>query len=130
MKNLMFLLVVVSMLVSCAKDEGPFGIVEIDTNDTSQVISYSNDIQPIFNAYCVSCHNVSHSKLNLLSTASYLQITSDGFSAPYIDLNNPEASILYKSLKGIPTIMPPSGTISESDINKVLLWIKKGALND
>ena len=129
-KYTLLLVVLISLLTSCAKDEGPFGEIDVNLDDTTQVISYKNDIQPIFNAYCVSCHSASHSKLNLLGPVSYSQLQSGGFSAPYFDTNDPEASRIYKSLKGVPTIMPPSGAISQADISKVLLWIKKGAEND
>lgn len=134
MKNLKFiqhiviLLVIITMILSCAVDEGPFVDPSCNPGDTEAF--FGTDIQPIFNASCIACHNETHPKLNLQECCSYVELTVTGFSAPYVDAANPTSSKLYKHLTGELLVMPPSGSLPEHQINKVLKWIELGALNN
>ena len=112
-------------LTSCGKDKGPIYIDSINEPDS---ISFKKDIQPMFDQYCILCHNENDEQLNLTKEYSYKQLKSIGYSAPYVLPCNAEESILYKTLLGYPTIMPPQGSLPEIDIQKVLQWIKEGAL--
>ncbi|NUM51822.1 MAG: c-type cytochrome [Flavobacteriales bacterium] len=118
----------------CNKDEGPFvltGPIPQDTaqNDTNR-ISYSKEIQPIFNSNCTTCHSELHAKLNLLPCCSYDQLLNTGFNASYIDTVTPENSRLYKHLTGTLSMMPPSGKISDEQISKIKNWMKEGGRNN
>jgi hypothetical protein len=130
MKKFFFLLTgsILVSLFGCNKDEGPF--VYSTAISDSTIMSFSKDIQPIFNSNCVACHTELHAKLNLMPCCSYTQLTSSGYSAPYIDTITPENSNIYKHLKGVTSIMPPSGKISEEQISKILIWIKQGGTNN
>ncbi|MFP5470248.1 MAG: hypothetical protein ACLGGV_01510 [Bacteroidia bacterium] len=125
------LIVVISIFaVGCAKDEGPFNTTEIvDLNDTLQV-SFKIDVQPIFDSYCTSCHGSNHSKLVLINSQSYNQLMTDGAKAPYINISDPENSIIMGYLNGKPTYMPPSGSIPEFEKEVILKWIGQGAKNN
>jgi len=125
---LLIILLVSITLHSCAVDEGPF--VDPTCEPDNMVISYSIDIQAIFNSNCVACHTESHPKLNLLTCCSYAELTATGFSAPYINTSTPTASKLYKHLVGELLIMPPSGKLPDHQVDKVLKWIEQGALNN
>ena len=113
---------------SCAVDEGPFKDPGCEPDNSE--VSYSADIQIIFNSSCTSCHSDSHPKLNLLSCCSYTELTSTGFSAPYINVSSPETSLLLRHMTGELPVMPPSGKLPDDQLNTVLRWIEQGALNN
>lgn len=62
--------------------------------DTTVVISYSLDIQPIFDANCVSCHPSVY-KPDLTPSNSYNAL----ISGDYLVAGDPEASELYTKCK-------------------------------
>lgn len=117
------------LIVSCNKDEGPFYPATSVLPDTV-LVSYSKDIQSIFNSSCVSCHSELHAKLNLKSCCSYEQLFETGFSASYIDTVTPQNSRLYKHITGVLSVMPPSGKLPDEQINKIMNWIDQGGKNN
>ena len=132
MKGITYLIIGLTMIIllfACNKDKGPFFIEEADISEIDTV-SYSTHIQPIFDMNCVACHNASHAKLDLLTSVSYNELLTTGFSAPYVNTTNPEQSNLYLHLTGALSIMPPAGSLSLNDQELVLLWITQGALNN
>ena len=56
-------------------------------------ISYSADMQPFFDLKCVSCHSGS-TPPNLSAPGSYDDLINNN----YIDLDNPEQSLLYTKI--------------------------------
>lgn len=92
----------------------------------SDQVSFAADIQPIFNTHCTSCHPVLEANPDLSSGNSYNSITNGIYIVP----NNINASTLYQRLLGNPSIMPPSGSLSASEINSVKSWIEQGALDN
>lgn len=113
---------------SCRKDSGPY----INPPDNPIPVSFTNEIQPIFNSYCISCHNETHPYLNLKSCCSWFELMATGYNAPYLDTINPEQSTLYKRITGVVApVMPPSGnTLAETDINIIKKWMEEGAKNN
>ena len=92
-------------------------VVVIESNfDT-----YTTSVQPIFTSSCAlsNCHNGSVDP-NLTDGSSYVALTSGN----YVDIQDPEESVLIKQLKG------GHGYISQSDIETLLAWIQAGAPND
>ncbi len=87
-------------------------------NDT---ISYSQDIQPFFNAKCVSCHSGGIAP-NLKSGLSYAQLVP-----AFVTAGTPETSELY-------IVCKPGGSMaSYAPADKLELmrrWIIAGAKND
>ena len=128
MKIRIFIALIIFSVAGCNIDEGPF-VYDTDVND-STIISFSKDVQPILNSNCTPCHTDLHAKLNLLPCCSYNQLLFDGYNASYIDTLNPENSRIYKHITGKLSIMPPSGKLQESQINKILYWIKQGGKNN
>ncbi len=122
------LLLAFFVLSGCAKDQGPL-VQSTGGNPPPPPDStrYSTVILPLFNTYCTACHNQFHAKLKLVSCCSYEQLTSTGFSAPYVFAANPAASKLLQYLHGNPIMMPPSGQLPQSEIDKVQRWIQEGA---
>ena len=111
-------------LVGCYKDVTSPGQ---DPNAPPQNVSYSGDIQPIFDASCTSsgCHDdkPSHAPA-LVPTKSYNALISGG----YVNTAVPTSSKLYTEVKS--GSMPPSGALKQSDIQKILDWIRLGAPNN
>lgn len=109
------------ILTGCFYDESLDETLPEDT-----VVSYSLDIQPIFDNNCISCHPLIVSPPDLTEDNSYDAVISNNYIVPK-DL---DASILYQKLKGNPNIMPPSGPLPKKEIDLVKEWIEQGALNN
>lgn len=86
-------------------------------------VSFSQDVQPIFDQNCITCHNGSQSP-DLRASNSYDALMSGN----YINTTSAEQSTLYKRING--GGMPPAGKLSTDDLNKILVWIKEGAKNN
>ena len=87
-------------------------------------VSYATDMQPFFDAKCVSCHG-GNIPPNLTSPGSYdvLQGTNNN-GEKYVDTDNPEGSVLY-------TTIIPGGSMDEyanaTEREMTLVWITEGA---
>ncbi|NOZ48161.1 MAG: hypothetical protein GXO79_15490, partial [Chlorobi bacterium] len=85
-------------------------------------VSFTNDIQPIFDNKCNSCHsaNIAMAGLDLSTGNSYNNLTDGNL----IDLENPENSGLYVKVKS-----GHNGSTSD-DACSILGWIEEGATNN
>lgn len=109
-------------LNSCYYDSFPEDI----GGEIPDVVSYSNDIMPLWEGECVACHNGSEPP-DLRPENSYSDLL-DGFVVP----GDPDASILYRSLiwdDGISN-MPITTQWPDSQIALVEAWIEQGALDN
>lgn len=106
---------------SCENDVGPIVL------ETTGPVSFSQDIQPIFDIHCVGCHDQSHRQIDLSPCCSYQELWVTGSGAPYVDPDNPTQSNLYRHLTGELSIMPPFGALPEFEINLILRWIQQEA---
>lgn len=92
---------------------------------SAEPTSFSTDVAPMF-AKCASCHTSSN-KLNL-SSDLYTNLTTgesdDG--VPYVDVTNPEASLIY-SFTGE---HPSSDKLTAEERAILLKWITEGAPNN
>ncbi|NPA43417.1 MAG: hypothetical protein GXO27_05275 [Chlorobi bacterium] len=119
------------MFRACYKDVGP---VEPEL-ETDTEVSFSNDVQPIFNAYCIACHP-SSGNLDLREGRSYSQLVNvpaSGYPAIRVVPGDPEASVLYKKIDGSGAYganMPTGGQLPSTDVQKIRLWIEQGAKNN
>ena len=87
----------------------------------STASSFSNDIFPMLQNYCIGCHNTARSDGNV-NIESYSKII------PYV-----ENGVLIGSIKHDPlyAIMPPSGSkLSDCRIAQLQKWIDEGAQNN
>jgi hypothetical protein len=103
---------------------------------TAAQVSFSGQVQPIFNTNCASCHG-SSGGLSLSSTNSYsslvnIQAQSSCTSLMRVLPNDPANSVLYKKVSSTScgTQMPSGGTLSASDIALIRDWISQGAKNN
>lgn len=93
-------------------------------------ISFNQDLMPIFNAHCNSCHGEGTPyPLQLMPAKVAHNEIIDG---NYVNLKNPESSHLYQIVNGdLELIMPLNADpLTEEQIQLILTWIEQGALNN
>ena len=104
-------------------------IASLCSNLFSQV-SYTNQIQPIFNTNCTSCHVGGGAAT--LDLTSYDGVMSGGVSGLSIISGDNENSELYIRIilpEGTAGSMPPNDPLSQEEINLISDWINEGANN-
>lgn len=117
---------------------------QIAGGGSTPIVSYNLDIQPIFDANCVSCHAagptgvVSGAGLDLTPGNSYFNLFNQpsqefpGFLL--VEPGSASTSWLYIKVSQEPPVglrMPPfSGPLPDSDIQLIRTWIKQGGLSD
>jgi uncharacterized membrane protein len=112
---LAFTLLTIFASTSCYYDNEAeqYGVTTCDT----VAISFSQDIQPIINASCVSCHAPGKEQESTpFTTYEEIKLYSDG--------------AIVERITGIGGIMPPSGAISSCNQLKIQAWVNAGALNN
>lgn len=115
------------LMASCYYDEPP-----VPPEFDPDMVSFSAHIVPIFNKACNNpgCHSSDEGDPvpDLTAENAYDQLLGGG----YVNLTIPESSILYLRITGTSAgpLMPPGSRLTPTDIQLVLAWIKKGALND
>lgn len=95
-------------------------------------VSYINDIQPIFNARCVSCHGGTAGVFLSNYTATINSI-GDGYGTNIVVPGDPDNSPLVDKIEPNPTIgfrMPSGGALTNQEILKIRAWIEAGAENN
>ena len=115
--------VIIFLLTACSKDYfAPPPVLDLKTP-----VSFKKEIIPIFEANCygAGCQTKGQTP-DLTATNAYDQLNMLG----YVDTLNAEQCKLY--LRVIATVkpMPPKGKLPGETTNKILAWIKQGALNN
>jgi hypothetical protein len=115
----------VFLLSGCYKDK----TVVFDTGaEITRTVSFTTDIQAIFNSSCNTsgCHSSGGKSPDLSATNAFTSLANGGF----LNTSDPAKSELYLWMSGKKgTPMPLSGV--NKDFNAlVLAWIKQGALNN
>jgi hypothetical protein len=105
--------VLLLLVVSCEK-------YIIPPPEVPQGVSYSADVQPIFDDKCVSCHSGGIPP-DLSAEFSYDELIDGG----YVDTDDPESSELYQKLQGT-----HSSRATEDEKAIILGWIIEGAQNN
>jgi hypothetical protein len=117
--GVVLILIVITVFSSCEK----FKIVLPDV-DPDATWSLQNDIQPIFNNNCTSCHDGSPAP-DLRSGTSFQALT-DG---EHLNTADPGSSTLYTTIEGtVHRARTPDMT--DNDRLKILYWITQGAINN
>jgi len=128
---------ILSILVtflSCVAEEGP---ITIDNGEPLEV-SFSQDIQTIFDNNCIVCHNENHpTGLNLQNGLSYnllVNVTSSNYSPNLrIEPFSLDNSVLWHKINNDGSFggqMPPNEPLSNFEIQQIEEWILQGALNN
>jgi uncharacterized membrane protein len=129
--NFILALLVIVVSASCTKKVGklapvtPTAIVQLPA-----VVSFSNDIQPVFNANCnsVGCHSA-------VSPAASLDLTAVSAYANLINKHeiyvaNPSGSNLVILIAGLQMPKPPAAPLTDYEQQLILNWIQQGAMNN
>ena len=132
MKKIYFSFLILTSLsfYNCSKDKGP-----VDDSQSTGNVSFTNDVQPVFDQYCTSCHP-SSGNLDLTAANSYNQLVNvdaSAYSAKRVIAGDPEQSVLYKKIDNSGTYgsnMPLGSSLSASQINMIKQWIEEGAKNN
>jgi len=93
-------------------------------------ISYSNEIQPIFNVNCIGCHGGSGG-LTLTSYNTLMAGNSD--HGPVVEPGNGFNSYIVRKLEGrniTGSPMPQGGALTQTQIQSISTWIDEGAKNN
>jgi hypothetical protein len=85
------------------------------------LLSFQNDIVPIFTSKCINCHSGSLNP-DLRSVNAFTSLTNGG----YLNISNPTSSRLYIQLVS----SSHSPRTSDTEKQRILLWISEGALNN
>lgn len=98
--------------------------------DTFAQVDYEKDIQPIFDASCVSCHG-STSGVNLANYDAVMNSVGDQYGTEIVVPGNPNQSPLVDKIEPSPEIgsrMPQGGPfLSNDEIDLIRNWIAEGA---
>ena len=99
-------------------------------NGSTCNISYSQ-IQEIFNSKCIGCHNGGHS--SGLDLRTYAGVTDGSNGGAVIIPYDHTASVIYDRItreESAAGDMPPTGSLSQSQIDLIAQWIDEGALEE
>jgi len=93
-------------------------------------VSFKNDVLPIFEAQCRTCHSEQNT-FGGWDSSSYETVMSSGKDAPVIIPNDTLNSILLQRIMGTSgNKMPPKNDLDQADIQIILNWIAAGALDN
>jgi hypothetical protein len=98
-----------------------------DPNGPPQFVSFSGDLAPLLSKNCAlsGCHDaVPAHKPVLTADKAFNSIINGG----YINTLVPNQSGIYQIVKG--GVMPPTGPLKQSDVQKILDWVRNGAPNN
>jgi len=91
-------------------------------------VSFSEDVLPILQTSCGACHG----SVGGWSADDYTSVTETGNNAPVVVEGDAEGSILGQWLLGTHPggVMPPGGSLPDSEVEAILQWIRQGALDN
>jgi mono/diheme cytochrome c family protein len=87
---------------------------------------FATDVLPIFQAKCVVCHG----SLGGWTASSYTGVMTTGTHGPVVNPGDASNSLLVQKLQGTQvtgSVMPPSGKLSDAEIQVIIDWINAGA---
>ena len=90
-------------------------------------VDYSSEIQPIFTANCTGCHGNSGG----FNLSSYSNLMSGSNNGAVITPYDHAASEIYNRItlpESSDQDMPPSGMLTQNQIDLIAQWIDEGAL--
>lgn len=108
-------------LSSCYRD---VILPTVETTQPPKFVSFSNDLQPIFNSNCAlsGCHVVGSQTPYLVQGMAYQDLISGGFVNTVI----PTQSTIYLEINGDMEVHIPSAT----ERQQIYDWIRNGAPNN
>ena len=124
-------------LAGCS-DKGAEPLAPHDHDPDPVGISFATDIQPIFDAHCVSCHGAGASGgLDLRAAAtpgSLVNVAATSYAGARVVPGDPHVSVLFLKLEGDPSTgarMPFGGAVLDPALRLLIHdWIEQGALDN
>ncbi|MDZ4799842.1 MAG: PSD1 and planctomycete cytochrome C domain-containing protein [Bryobacteraceae bacterium] len=105
-------------------------VLTVSVTCASAQVSFSKDIQPIFEASCWKCHGaaVQLSKLDLRTRQGAL---TGGVHGPSLTPGNAQTSRMFRMVSGQEKpAMPMDGKLDAAAVDKLRRWIEEGAVWD
>jgi hypothetical protein len=120
-KGICFLSMILLLVISCEYEKQ-------EPLKPLAKVSFSSDVVPIFSKSCstTGCHSVGAITPDLTAANAYSSLVYGG----YVDTLAVENSQIYMRLIDKQKPMPPSGNLSQDQINVIYSWIKNGAPNN
>ena len=110
-----FAVILLILLAACEYEQRE----PVDLTELPEVVSFTNDIIPVFDAKCTQCHDGA-TPPDLTAEFAYTDLQSGNF----LNTESPEESEFYKTISG-------SGSMAQyaSDLDRALIlkWIEQGA---
>jgi mono/diheme cytochrome c family protein len=97
--------------------------------DLPDEVSYSNDVQPIFNSRCTNCHGGTNG-VTLTSYETTLNSVGKGYGTNIVVPGKPDESPLIDKIEPDPEIgsrMPTGSSLTNEEISLIRAWISAGA---
>lgn len=132
MRHTILLFILYSLIASSCLQN----VEDITITDTVSEISYSQDIQPIFNSNCTSCHgSVRNGNLAMRNYNELMSGSGIRYGTDLIIPGNASESGLIDSVEPNPESgimrMPQGGPyLTPNQIQLIRTWINEGALNN
>lgn len=116
MRKLVYIIGLVGLLVSC--ESRTYGEIS-DNTPAPEVVRYETNIKPIIENRCMGCHSVG-------GPASFRPLTN------YIEVRTHIDNIINRIQRpsGDPLRMPPSGSLSQSQIDFFIQWKANGFIEN
>ena len=134
-------LIALSAVPGCSS--GSKATTPTTSTTSSSGVSYSKDIQPIFNSYCVVCHQgAGQAGLTLEPSLSYSKLvgvqSTESSTELRVKAGAPDQSYLLAKLNGTQVQAGGSGVqmpygatpLPQAQISLIQQWIAAGALNN
>jgi hypothetical protein len=100
-----------------------YDVVITEEEDETEVKSFSSDVLPILRSSCASCHDGTITLPDLRDANAYKSLMQGN----YVSVSDPENSaIILKIRSG----HPYTNALSESEIQRIITWIKEGVQNN
>jgi mono/diheme cytochrome c family protein len=132
---LKILLVVVTLIFGAGCSDR--GADPMDPVGGPDPVSFSADVQPIFDSNCIGCHGQNGNGGQDLraenSYANLVGVDATGGAGKRVVADDPESSVLYLKMTGAPgvgSVMPPTGGLPAEVTDIVRQWVAEGALDN
>ena len=90
-------------------------------------VSFSDQVVPLFQTQCQTCHN-QNTALGGWDSSSYDGVVNSGNSGVVVIAGDVVNSVLAQRVSGTEgAVMPPTGIMSDDEVQMILDWIAAGA---
>ncbi|MCY3777925.1 MAG: PSD1 and planctomycete cytochrome C domain-containing protein, partial [Candidatus Aminicenantes bacterium] len=96
--------------------------------DTASLEFFEKEIRPLLANHCYECHSAdTATPFAGLRLDRRDDLIKGGVSGPAIVVGKPDESPLIHRVQGRPALMPPTGALSDAQIQSLIEWVRMGA---